>query len=169
MTEMTIRELANALGVSKTTIRNHMENIPDFREKITLLTPENVLQISESGCEKLSQSIGKPLQTPQSSCEKLPETVQSTEKLITIPESLLDTLQAQLDAKDQQIASLQKNLNNSLESLHNAQESIKAFQTIQYKMLGDDSNSTENNAKSQSDAPNQSRKWYKPWTWKKGS
>ena len=103
----TIKELANSLGVSKTAVRNYMDD--DFRAKYTAKDSKGVITITPDGCKVLSENIGKQ---PENTAKNSPET-----EMCTIPTSVLKTLQDQLAAKDEQIAELTRLLDQE-QQLH---------------------------------------------------
>lgn len=88
-TEMgkTIKQLADALGVSKTAIRNYMDD--DFRAKYTAKDDKGVITITPEGCKLLSENIGK--QT-ENTAKDSPET-----ELVTIPRSVLTMMEHQIE------------------------------------------------------------------------
>ena len=91
--KMTIKELADALGVSKTAIRNYMD--ADFRAKYTAKDDKGVITITPDGCKLLSENIGK--QT-ENTGKNNPET-----ELLTIPRSVWQLMEDQLREKDEQL------------------------------------------------------------------
>lgn len=103
----TIKELADSIGVSKTAIRNYMDD--DFRAKYTAKDSKGVITITPEGCELLSENFEKQ---PENTANNSPET-----ELCTIPVSVLKTLQDQLAAKDKQIEELTKLLDQE-QQLH---------------------------------------------------
>lgn len=100
---MSIKELADSLGVSKTTIRKRLT--PEFRAEYTQETENRVLMVSANGCKLIAETLRK---TPEN-----PETVpgnnseNSSDGMISIPVTVWEALQGQLDAKDRQIEALQ--------------------------------------------------------------
>ncbi len=89
----TIKQIADELGVSKTAIRNYMDN--DFRAKHTAKDDKGVITITPEGCKVIAKIIGKQVETNRK------EFVES--EMCTIPRSVLETLQDQLHQKDEQI------------------------------------------------------------------
>ena len=117
----TIKELADALGVSKTAIRNYMD--ADFRAKYTAKDDKGVITITPDGCKLLSENIGKQA---ENSGKNNPET-----ELLTIPRSVWQLMEdqirekdEQLRVKDQQIADLTAAVKSQAQSInadrHNA-------------------------------------------------
>lgn len=117
----TIKELADALGVSKTAIRNYMD--ADFRAKYTAKDDKGVITITPDGCKLLSENIGKQAENPG---KNNPET-----ELLTIPRSVWQLMEdqirekdEQLKVKDQQIADLTAAVKSQAQSInadrHNA-------------------------------------------------
>lgn len=103
----TIKQIADEIGVSKTAVRNYMDD--DFRAKYTAKDDKGVITITPEGCKVLSENIGK---SNDNTAKQFSET-----ELITIPASVLKTLQDQLASKDQQIADLTKLLDQE-QQLH---------------------------------------------------
>lgn len=124
----TIKQIADELGVSKTSIRNHMTD--DFRSKYVETAANGLLLISDEGAAQL-QTKCKPTanlpQTdrklsanfPQTECEndvdrrKPPQTKFAQTEFSVIVEVLqttIDTLQGQLAAKDEQLKSQQEQI-----------------------------------------------------------
>ena len=90
---MTIKALADSLGVSKTAIRNYMTD--DFRAKYTAKDSKGVITITPEGCKLVSANFGKE---PGTSAKQNPET-----ELITIPLSVWKLMEDQLREKDEQL------------------------------------------------------------------
>lgn len=83
----TIKQLADALGVSKTAIRNYMDD--DFRAKYTAKDDKGVITITTDGCKLLSENIGKQA---ENTGKNAPET-----ELLTIPRSVLNMMENQIE------------------------------------------------------------------------
>lgn len=110
---MTIKELADSLGVSKTTIRKWLT--PEFRAQHTQETANRVLVVSANGCKLIAESYRKPPESyrkpPKTTENQFAETPETTGNpatdTITVPITIWETLQEQLAAKDRQIEALQ--------------------------------------------------------------
>lgn len=107
---MSIRELADSLGVSKTTIRKRMT--PEFREQYTETNENHVLIVSADGCNRIAETVQSARKPPETSAPKFAETPESDSETpgienITIPLSVWQALQEQLSVKDRQIEALQ--------------------------------------------------------------
>ena len=89
----TIKQLADALGVSKTWIRSYMDD--DFRAKYTAKDDKGVITISPDGCKLLSENIGKQA---ENTGKNDPET-----ELLTIPRSVWQLMEDQIREKDEQL------------------------------------------------------------------
>ncbi len=89
----TIKQLADALGVSKTAIRNYMDD--DFRAKYTAKDDKGVITITPDGCKLLSENIGKQA---ENTGKNDPET-----ELLTIPRSVWQLMEDQIREKDEQL------------------------------------------------------------------
>lgn len=95
----TIKQLADALGVSKTFVRRYMDE--DFRLQHTATGANGVITIDPEGCKLISETIGNRAETPEN---RLSETTANSEN------KLYEMLQAELDAKNRQIEKLQAEL-----------------------------------------------------------
>jgi hypothetical protein len=89
----TIKQLADALGVSKTAIRNYMDD--DFRVKFTAKDDKGVITITPDGCKLISENIGKQA---ENTAKNNPET-----ELLTIPRSVWQLMEDQIREKDEQL------------------------------------------------------------------
>lgn len=107
----TIRELAEAIGVSKTAIRKHMTE--DFRKVHTAITTGNVIVIDDAGCEKIAESFRKPQEMSENQIAETEETKFLREEI--------DFLRMQLEAKDLQIAANQEQISQLTTALAHAQ------------------------------------------------
>lgn len=111
---MSIKELADSLGVSKTTIRKRLT--PEFRAEHTQEAENRVLMVSANGCKLIAESYRKPPESyrkpPQTTANQFAETPETdcgnpATDMITVPVTIWETLQEQLAAKDRQIEALQ--------------------------------------------------------------
>ncbi len=121
MVGKTIKQVADEFGVSKTAIRNYMDD--NFRAKYTAKDDKGVITITPDGCKVLSENIGKQAENPG---KNNPET-----ELLTIPRSVWQLIEdqirekdEQLKVKDQQIADLTAAVKSQAQSInadrHNA-------------------------------------------------
>lgn len=94
---MTIKELADTLGVSKTAVRKHMSE--DFRANYTEKDRKEVITIREDGCKLIAEMMGRSDKLPQQSENKFAETPET----ITIPRVVWLALERQLQEKDDQL------------------------------------------------------------------
>ena len=106
---MTIKELADQLGVSKTAVRNYMDE--DFRRKHTESNRNGSITIDSDGCKLIAESMGKNWKESEHTKNPLPKTDENTEiqQLRDEVAFLREQLRAkdrQLDARDKQIADL---------------------------------------------------------------
>ena len=104
----TIKQLADELGVSKTAIRNYMDD--DFRAKYTTKDRKGVITIFPDGCKVLSENIGNQ---NENTAKQFAET-----ELITIPRSVLTMLEEQLREKDAQIRDLTETVKTQAHSIN---------------------------------------------------
>lgn len=116
--DLTIKQLADRLGVSKTAIRKHMT--PEFRGEYTETDRNGVITIDSAGCNLIAETMGKLPEFLETIGNKIPETPE-TEETITIPRSVLALLEQQLKEKDAQIAELTKAISAQATSVQAAQ------------------------------------------------
>ena len=90
---MTIKQIADELGVSKTAVRNYMNE--EFRAKYTEKDCKGVIIVSPEGCKLIAESLGKTENERKESAET---------ELFTIPRSVWEAMQDQLRVKDEQLA-----------------------------------------------------------------
>ena len=95
-----IKQVADELGVSKTAIRNYMDD--EFRAKYTAKDDKGVITITPDGCKLLSENIGKQSENTE---KNNPETGN-----ITIPLSAWQLMEAQLREKDEQLKAKDRQL-----------------------------------------------------------
>ena len=119
----TIKQLADELGVSKTAVRNYMDD--DFREKYTATDSKGVITISDDGCKVVADLLGKQDKLSQSSEKQFSETSENTEN-ITIPRSVLAVLEEQLRQKDEQLLAKDKQIADLTEAVKSQAQSINA-------------------------------------------
>lgn len=147
----TIKQIADEIGVSKTAVRNYMDD--DFRAKYTAKDDKGVITITPEGCKVLSENIGK--QT-ENTAKQFPET-----ELLTIPRSVWQLMEdqirekdEQLKVKDQQIADLTAAVKSQAQSI-NADRHNELAGTMQH-MLPEHSEPAR-------------KKWSWPWSNKRES
>lgn len=127
---MTIKELADAIGVSKTAVRKHMSE--DFRLRYTKTTANGVISIDSAGCNFIAVIMGKE---PVCVVSDEPQTAnksenQASDEVLKILKDTISTLQEQLQVKDAQISQLTAALENTTASLQEAQTSLRAEQAL---------------------------------------
>lgn len=127
---MTVKQLADSLGVTKTAIRKRFTE--DFRANHVQTTANGVIIISDEGCKLIAETL-------QTTANQIPQTA---ETVTESPEnSLLETtiavLREQLAEKDKQIAALTSALTTSQEqvkqltdSLHDTTAALTAAQAL---------------------------------------
>ena len=96
---MTIKELAEKLGVSKTAVRKYLT--PEFRERYTTTSETGAILVSDEGANQLG-SLRKPL---QNTANQFAETTANQ-----VPSDIIEVLTEQLRKKDELILSLQEEL-----------------------------------------------------------
>lgn len=124
----TIKQLANEIGVSKTAIRNKLND--EIKTKFAT-TNGNTLYISPKG-----ESIIKAMFLTQIANQS--QTVSDFSKISSIIKVLEDNtklLQEQLKQKDTQIENLQDENKRLISALENTTLSLQASQTLQAKGL----------------------------------
>lgn len=126
----TIKQLADELGVSKTAVRNYMDE--DFRAKYTEKDRKGVITINEDGCKVIAETYGKQCKEAQNNANRFAESTANTEN-ITIPMAVWTMMEEQLKKKDEQIESLSAALENTTASLKAAQ----ALHAGTFKMIPD--------------------------------
>lgn len=140
----TIKELADALGVSKTAVRKYMT--PEFREAHTETQDGNIILIDEDGCRVIAETIKKP---PETTGNQLPETHENPglqEEIAFLREQLqakdrqLEAKDRQLEQKDKQLEAKDTQITNLTLALENTTASLQAAQalhagTIQTQLL----------------------------------
>lgn len=126
----TIRELADELGVSKTTVRKYMTE--EFRENHTENLPGNIIGIDDVGCKLISESLRKPPQTTANQFAETPQTPETPslqEEVAFLREQLI-AKDRQIEAQQTQISQLTAALDNTAKALQAAQTSLQAAQAL---------------------------------------
>lgn len=121
MENKTIKQLADLLEVSKTAVRNYMDE--DFREKYTEKDSKGVFTISPEGCKVVADLLGRTDKLPQKSENQFAESTanQVPGDMVALLQTTIEVLRDQLAAKDQQIADLTATVRSQAESLQAAQ------------------------------------------------
>lgn len=137
----TIKEVADALGVSKTAVRKYMDD--DFRRKHTETNRNGVITIDSDGCNLIAESMGKRWEQLEPIENTVPESDENTAN-VTIPRSVLTMLEEQLRQKDAQLASKDQQIADLTATVRAQAESLQAAQalhagTMQQQMLSDGS------------------------------
>ena len=166
---MTVKQLADSLGVTKTAIRKRFTE--DFRANHVQTTANGVIIISDEGCKLIAET----LQTTANQIPQIAETVtENTEN--SLLQTTIAVLREQLSEKDKQITALTSALTTSqeqvkqlTESLHDTTAALTAAQalhagTIQ-QQLTDKQASCEGQPE---DVPQQERKGFFKRFFKRG-
>lgn len=119
----TIRELAEELGLSKTAIRNYMDE--EFRAKYTEKNRKGVITISPDGCKLIAELSGKQCKEAESSANYFAQTTANPEN-VTIPRSVLDMLEDQLRQKDEQLRMKDQQIADLTAAVKSQAQSINA-------------------------------------------
>lgn len=177
MDKMTIKALADTLGVSKTAIRKYMT--PEFREAHTQTTTGNIIEIDEDGCKLIAETIKKPPETPENQFPETPEISGLREEIAFLREQLqakdrqLEAKDRQLEQKDKQLEAADAQITNLTQSLENITESLQTAQalhagTIQTQLLPAGSPDPEDLAEVESEPiPQKKSKWNWLFGWLK--
>lgn len=123
MSGMTIKQLADEIGVSKTAIRKYLTE--EFRENYVETAANGVITISETGCGIISANFRKHENVVKTTANQFAENTENTEN-ITIPIMVWNTLQKQLEEKDQQLKEKDRQLAVKDEQINNLTEANKA-------------------------------------------
>lgn len=154
---MTVKQLADSLGVSKTAIRKRFTD--EFRTNYVQTTEKGILVIDDNGCKLIAETLqttAKQIpetvetnserfaETLQTTANQIPETVQTT---ITTLQQHNTLLSEQLAIKDKQIAAQQEQIKTLMESLSNSTTAVINGQVLQLaasqKQLTDKSECSE--------------------------
>lgn len=144
----TVKQLADSLGVSKTSIRKRLTD--DFRQHYVQASDTGTLYITDEGCELIAETTanhrkpfaetttnqsGEFAETTANQSEKFAETTANhckpfVETTANQAETLLLLLQEQLAVKDRQISALQEQVSELTKSLHSLTTSLSAEQAL---------------------------------------
>lgn len=127
--KITIKELADALGVSKPTVSKAIDSL-GIQTELRKIGNRFVLSESQAAAIKSQIMQSGETETPPKPQEKteneLPKTQSETEKsLISLLETQITILQEQLSEKDAQIAMLGKSLSDTTTALSAAQDALR--------------------------------------------
>lgn len=128
--EITIKELADELGVSKPTISKAIDAL-GIQAELRKVSNRFVLSETQAAAVKSQILQSGETETPQKPQEETknepPKPQSETEKsLISLLESQITILQEQLSAKDAQIATLGKSLQDTTAALTAAQDALQS-------------------------------------------
>ena len=113
----TIKELADALGVSKTAVRKYMGE--EFRHVYTETDGNGVITIDSVGCKLIAEYMGKSEKLSETTENKFSETPESSENpLYAILREELAAKNKQIDEKDRLIEQLRKDLADERQHSH---------------------------------------------------
>ena len=94
--DMTIKQLADSLGVSKTAIRKRFT--AEFRKKYVKTTENGTIIISENGCKLIAETMQT---TAQEQITQLTENLHNTTIALSVAQSLhAGTIQKQITEQD---------------------------------------------------------------------
>lgn len=133
---MTVKQLADSLGVTKTAIRKRFTD--EFRANHLQTLENGVLVIDDDGCKLIAETLQSPTNYIPESMKTPSESVAET--TTTAETALLETLQttiemmqqqlaakdAQIAAKDEQLSMLGKSLQDTTAALSAAQDALQS-------------------------------------------
>ncbi|WP_225364083.1 HTH domain-containing protein, partial [Lentilactobacillus parakefiri] len=126
--ELTIKELADELSVSKTAIRKHMDD--KFRDTYTIKKGNKIL-IKDEGVEVLKgqfkNSVEDAEKQPTKTSTQLP--VKGNDQQTALLAEQLEDQRKQIDAKDKQIAELHQLLDQSQRLQLDVQNKLKQLES----------------------------------------
>lgn len=123
----TIKQLADELGVSKTAIRNLMDE--DFRAKYVQTDRKGILAISPNGCKLIAESFRK---VPQTTENRFAETTanQVSGDVTALLQTTIETLREQLAVKDTQLAEKDRQIADLTATVRAQSDSLQAAQAL---------------------------------------
>lgn len=109
-----IKDLADELGVSKTAVRNCMDDA--FRAKYTAKNSKGEITISAEGCKVISEKYRK---STENTANQVAETAENqvSGDMVALLQATIETLREQLAVKDRQIEHLTR-LADQAQALH---------------------------------------------------
>lgn len=145
---MTVKQLADKLGVSKTAVRKRFTD--EFREQ-HIQSVDGILIIDENGCKLIAESLKTNaypiLETSESNANQIPESAETIPKTseissnsllqstIDMMQNTIETLQGQLATKDQQIEALTAALSNAQQIQQQLTAALETSQDNQRKLV----------------------------------
>ena len=143
MASMTIKQLADSIGVSKTAVRKKMDD--EFRNAYITKGEDGSLLVSETGCEEMRKRFAKTTENHRELSENTENRFAETGAETTGNQGfqlVIETLREQLAAKDAQIAALNDRLAEAsatiaetARALSQAQLSLQAEQKLHYETM----------------------------------
>lgn len=138
----TIKELADALGVSKTAVRKYMTD--EFRASHTETKDGNLIVIDDEGCKIIAETIKKPPETSETERKRFLETpeISDLRDEIAFLRAQLEAKDRQLDAKDEQLKTKDLQIADLTATIRAQADSLQAAQalhagTMQQQLLPD--------------------------------
>lgn len=125
----TLKQLADSIGTSKTTVRNRLIELELMHE--TAKNDKGVIIVPDHVCEILFDSFQKAAEQSEKQAESKAET--ETQQLTdsnTVFLSVIETLQQQLTAKDAQITELTQLLKNQQTTIDNLSFALNNAQAL---------------------------------------
>jgi len=122
---MTISELAQNIGVSKTAIRKKYNAIPDFADKYITKAPNGMIEINPDGCKLIAETFQKPAETTENKAETV-----SANHENQVSFTMIEILRQQLEEKDSQIRAQQEQISQLTAALEHTTTSLQAAQAL---------------------------------------
>lgn len=163
----TIKELADALGVSKTAVRKYMTE--EFRCEHTETNRNGVITIDSDGCKLIAMHLGRTEKLAESTENKIPEAEKTTEnpENLVIPRVVWDALQEQLKVKDLQIEEKDRQLAAKDQQILNLTQLADHAQKLHagslQQLLPDGEPAAAVDVESAPEEQPRKRKWAWPW------
>lgn len=156
----TIKELADALGVSKTAVRKYMTE--EFRCEHTETNRNGVITIDSEGCKLIAMHLGRTEKLAESTENKIPEAEETPEnhENLVIPRVVWDALQEQLKEKDRQLAAKDQQILNLTQLADHAQ---KLHAGSLQQLLPDGEPAAAVDVEPVPEEQPRKRKWVWPW------
>lgn len=123
MAGKTIKQVADVLGVSKTAIRNYMDD--DFRAKYTEKDDKGVITITPDGYKLIALQLGRAEKLTETPESDFSETAENNENIV-VPRSVWNMMMEQLKEKDRQLAARDKQLADLTDAVKSQAQSINA-------------------------------------------
>ena len=163
----TIKELADVLGVSKTAVRNYMDE--EFRRKHTESNRNGSITIDSDGCKLIAKSMGKDWTESEYTENHFPESGGKSENM-TIPRSVWDFMEDRVKHLEAELAEERKHnrsLADELAKLADQAQQLHAGEMKQQRLeAGTPQDEAAIDVQQAEAEPKKRRQSF--WTWLKG-